>query len=57
MAQWVGKCAHQLPPLVDALQRCMLEHGILHADETPVRMLKPGKALLYSGQCQADCRP
>jgi len=42
MAQWVGQCGHQLQPLVDALQRSVLEHGILHADETPVRMLKPG---------------
>lgn len=42
MAQWVGQCGHQLQPLVDTLRRCVLGHGVLHADETPVRMLDPG---------------
>lgn len=42
MAQWVSQCGHELQPLVDALRRCVLEHRIIHADETPVRMLKPG---------------
>jgi len=42
MAQWVGQCGHALQPLVEALQRCVLSHGVLHADETPVRMLDPG---------------
>ena len=42
MAQWVGQCGHELQPLVDALRRCILQHRIIHADETPVRMLKPG---------------
>src|SRR3546814_18936353 len=48
MAQWVGQCGHQLQPLVDALQRCVLKHGILHADETPVRMLKPGSGQTHT---------
>lgn len=43
MAQWVGQCGHALQPLVDALQRCVLEHRVLHADETPVQMLDPGR--------------
>jgi hypothetical protein len=35
----------RLQPLVDALKEEMLKHGVLHADETPVQMLKPaGKA-------------
>ena len=42
LAQWVGSCGVQLQPLVDALKEEILTHGVLHADETPVQMLKPG---------------
>jgi transposase len=42
LAQWVGVCGVQLQPLVDALKNAMLHHTVLHADETPVAMLKPG---------------
>jgi transposase len=42
LAQWVGQCGVQLQPLVDALKAEMLTHTVLHADETPVAMLKPG---------------
>ena len=43
LAQWVGQCGVQLQPLVDALRSLMLERSVLHADETPVAMLVPGK--------------
>lgn len=33
----------RLQALVDALRAELLTHGVLHADETPVRMLDPGK--------------
>ena len=42
LAQWVGACGVQLQPLVDALRQAMLSRSVLHADETPVQMLKPG---------------
>jgi len=42
LAQWVGVCGVQLQPLVDALKDAMLQSTVLHADETPVAMLKPG---------------
>jgi len=42
LAQWVGICGVQLQPLVDALKDEILRHSVLHADETPVQMLKPG---------------
>jgi len=42
LAQWVGTCGVQLQPLVDALKEEILRHSVLHADETPVQMLKPG---------------
>ena len=41
LAAWVGECGAQLQPLVDALKAEMLRHEVLHADETPVAMLKP----------------
>jgi transposase len=43
LAQWVGQCGVQLQPLVDALRELMLARPVLHADETPVAMLVPGK--------------
>lgn len=43
LAQWVGQCGVHLQPLVDALREVLLERGVLHADETPVAMLDPGK--------------
>ena len=42
LAQWVGSCALQLQPLVDALKDELLQGSVLHADETPVQMLSPG---------------
>ncbi|CAM5375048.1 Transposase OS=Stutzerimonas stutzeri OX=316 GN=UIB01_22890 PE=4 SV=1 [Stutzerimonas stutzeri] len=43
LAQWVGTCGVRLQPLVDALKAEILGQRVLHADETPVQMLKPGK--------------
>ena len=42
LAQWVGICGVRLQPLVDALKGEILKHAVVHADETPVEMLKPG---------------
>jgi transposase len=42
LAQWVGACGVKLQPLVDVLKEWLLAQDILHADETPVPMLKPG---------------
>lgn len=42
LAQWVGICGVRLQPLVDALKAQVLTHSVVHADETPVAMLKPG---------------
>lgn len=43
LAQWTGACGVQLQPVVDALRQALLQIGVLHADETPVAMLAPGK--------------
>ena len=42
LAQWVGICGVRLQPLVEALKNAVLNCPVLHADETPVQMLKPG---------------
>jgi len=47
LAQWVGTCGVRLQPLVDALKAEILTHRVLHADETPVQMLKPGKGATH----------
>jgi transposase len=60
LGAWVGACGVRLQPLVDALRATMLESSVLHADETPVAMLKPGlgkthRAYLWSyGTTQHD---
>ena len=60
LGAWVGACGVQLQPLVDALRAVMLGCAVLHADETPVQMLKPGngkthRAYLWSyGTTQLD---
>jgi len=43
LADWIGRCGVELQPLVDALRDELLTHTVLHADETPVAMLAPGK--------------
>lgn len=43
LAEWVGICGVRLQPLIDALRDLLLDEPVLHADETPVPMLAPGK--------------
>ncbi|KVK85506.1 IS66 family transposase [Burkholderia sp. MSMB1498] len=43
LGAWVGICGVRLQPLVDALREELLQRDVLHADETPVQMLSPGK--------------
>jgi transposase len=55
LAQWVGECGVQLQPLVDALRAEMLKHAVLHADETPVAMLKPGNGKTHRAYLWSYC--
>jgi transposase len=55
LAQWVGECGAQLQPLVDALRTALLEHDVLHADETPVAMLKPGNGKTHRAYLWSYC--
>jgi transposase len=43
LAAWVGQCGARLQPLADALKAQLLQCQVLHADETPVAVLAPGK--------------
>jgi hypothetical protein len=45
----------QLTPLVAALKRDMLMDGVLHADETPVAMLKPGNGKTHRAYLWSYC--
>ena len=43
LAEWVGRIGVALQPLADRLAALFLERTVLHADETPVAQLDPGK--------------
>ena len=43
MAQWLGICGVRLAPLGDALREFILDHSVIHVDETPVSLLAPGR--------------
>ncbi len=43
MAEWVGRIGVALQPLADRLSTLLLESNVLHADETPVAQLDPGR--------------
>ena len=45
----------QLQPLVDALRAELLRHSVLHADETPVAMLKPGHGKTHRAYLWSYC--
>jgi transposase len=55
LASWVGQCGVQLQPLVDALKAVMLKSAVLHADETPVAMLKPGNRKTHRAYIWTYC--
>ena len=42
MASWIGQCGVQLEPLAAALRQYVLGCGVLHGDETPIKLLTPG---------------
>ena len=43
MAQWAGICGVRLTPLAHALRDFIVGHEVVHADETPIKLLAPGK--------------
>lgn len=43
LADWVGGACRLLRPLIDALQRHVMSAAKLHADDTPIPVLAPGR--------------
>jgi len=50
MAEWVGGCSRLLEALVEALRRHVMSAGKLHAEDTPVPVLAPGKCKTKTGR-------
>src|ERR1700726_463506 len=50
MAEWVGGCSWLLQPLVEALRRHVMSAEKLHADDTPVPVLAPGRGKTKTGR-------
>ena len=56
LASWVGEAASLLNPLVGALERYVMAATKLHADDTPVPVLSPGKGRTKTGRLWAYVR-
>ena len=56
LAGWVGESAALLQPLVEAIRRHVLAGATLHADDTPVPVLSPGKGRTKTARLWAYVR-
>ncbi len=54
-AQWVGTAGVQLTPIVEAMKRDLMSRSVLHADETPVAMLAPGRGKTHRAYLWSYC--
>jgi len=50
MAEWVGGCFELFNPLLEALARYVMGAGKVHADDTPVPVLDPGRGKTKTGR-------
>jgi transposase len=50
MAEWVGGASALLAPLIDAIRRHVMAASKLHADDTPVPVLAPGRGKTKTGR-------
>lgn len=50
LADWVGKAAALMEPLAEAIGRHVLAGSVLHADDTPVPVLDPGRGKTKTGR-------
>lgn len=50
LADWVGQCSALLRPLIDCLSGYVLAADKLHADDTPVPVLMPGRGTTKQGR-------
>ena len=56
LADWVGECSALLDPLVNALASHVLSADKVHADDTPVPVLQPGRGTTKQGRLWAYVR-
>ena len=47
MSDWVIRCSELLTPLVDELKTTLLSQPVIHADETPLKVIKADRASSY----------
>jgi transposase len=50
LAEWVGACFRLVDPLIEALARYVMAAQKLHADDTPVPVLDPGRGKTKTGR-------
>jgi transposase len=56
LASWIGETADLLEPLVGSVERYVLSADKLHADDTPVPVLAPGRGRTRTGRLWAYVR-
>lgn len=56
LADWVGRSANLLAPLVEALRKDVMASEVLHGDDTPVPVLAPGTGKTKTGRLWAYVR-
>lgn len=56
LADWVGRVAALLEPLIGALERHVLTGAVIHGDDTPVPVLDPGRGKTRTGRLWAYVR-
>jgi transposase len=56
LADWVGRSAALLAPLVEALAKEVMASNVLHGDDTPVPVLAPGTGKTKTGRLWAYVR-
>ena len=55
-ADWVGQCHTRLSPLIEAVKRHVMAAGKVHADDTPLPVLSPGRGETKTGRLWAYVR-
>ena len=50
LADWVGRSAYLLQPLVDRLERHVFASNTIHTDDTPIPVLDPGRGKTKTGR-------
>ena len=47
MSEWMVKSSHLFKPLIERLHQLLLEQPVIHADETPLKVIKEDKKKCY----------